>query len=147
MRRSTSTPGPTGLSAIKSAYPGFALAIEPGRYLVAEAGVLLLHATQVIEKDGVRRVGVDAGMNALMRPALYEAFHADAQPVAARTTQRQAMFDIVGPICESSDVLGQQRAAAGSDAPKATCCWSPTPAPTAWRWPTPTTCGRCPQRT
>ena len=62
---------------------GFALAIEPGRYLVAEAGVLLLHATQVVEKDGVRRVGLDAGMNALMRPALYEAFHEIAQPVAA----------------------------------------------------------------
>ena len=47
----------SGLSAIKAAYPGFALAIEPGRYLVAEAGVLLMHVTQVVEKDGVRRIG------------------------------------------------------------------------------------------
>jgi len=97
-----------GLSAIKSAYPGFALAIEPGRYLVAESGVLLMHATQVVEKDGVRRVGLDAGMNALMRPALYEAFHA-VHNLSRPDDQPQSLFDIVGPICESSDVLGQQR--------------------------------------
>ncbi|MFL6593034.1 MAG: bifunctional aspartate kinase/diaminopimelate decarboxylase [Luteimonas sp.] len=98
-----------GLAEIKSAYPGFALAIEPGRYVVAEAGALLLHATQVVAKDDVRRVGADAGMNALMRPALYEAFHA-VHNLTRLDDARHAMFDIVGPICESSDVLGQQRA-------------------------------------
>ena len=60
---------------MKRVHPAFKLAIEPGRFLVAEAGVLLAHATQVVEKDGVRRVGLDAGMNALIRPALYEAWH------------------------------------------------------------------------
>ena len=98
-----------GLASIKAAYPGIALAIEPGRYLVAEAGVLLLHATQAIEKDGVRRIGLDAGMNALMRPALYEAFH-DIRNLSRSDTTTSALFDVVGPICESSDVLGQQRA-------------------------------------
>jgi diaminopimelate decarboxylase/aspartate kinase len=98
-----------GLAAIKSAYPGIALAIEPGRYVVAEAGVLLLRATQVIEKDGVRRIGLDAGMNALMRPALYEAFH-DIHDLSRADAAATALFDVVGPICESSDVLGQQRA-------------------------------------
>jgi diaminopimelate decarboxylase/aspartate kinase len=101
-----------GLASIKAAYPGLGLAIEPGRYLVAEAGVLLLQVTQVIDKDGVRRVGLDGGMNALMRPALYEAYHGihnltQLDPGAAG--EGIAMFDVVGPICESSDILGQQR--------------------------------------
>jgi len=96
-----------GLASIKSAYPGFALAIEPGRYLVAEAGVLLLRVTQVVEKDGVRRIGVDGGMNALLRPALYDAFHSLHN--LSQPEVDTGAFDIVGPICESSDVLGQQR--------------------------------------
>jgi diaminopimelate decarboxylase/aspartate kinase len=96
------------LASIKSAYPGTKLAVEPGRYLVAEAGVLLLHVTQVVNKDGVRRVGLDGGMNALLRPALYGAFHGVhnlSQPVDGPL----AVVDVVGPICESSDVLAQQR--------------------------------------
>ncbi len=97
-----------GLADIKSAYPRFQLAVEPGRYLVAECGVLLLHATQVVEKDGVRRVGLDAGMNALMRPALYEAWHGIHN--LSRFDDVQTLpFDVVGPICESSDVLGRHR--------------------------------------
>ncbi|HXH00994.1 MAG TPA: bifunctional aspartate kinase/diaminopimelate decarboxylase [Xanthomonadaceae bacterium] len=98
----------TELAAIKSAYPRYRLAIEPGRYLVAECGVLLLHATQVVEKDGVRRLGVDAGMNALVRPALYDAYH--GIHVLGREQQADVtVFDVVGPICESGDVLGQHR--------------------------------------
>ena len=97
-----------GLADIKAAYPRFALAIEPGRYLVAEAGVLLLQVTQVIEKDGVHRIGVDGGMNALLRPALYEAFHG-IHNLSRADDAVTATFDVVGPICESGDVLGQQR--------------------------------------
>ena len=97
-----------GLSEIKAAYPRFQLAIEPGRYMVAESGVLLLHVTQVVEKDGVRRVGGDAGMNALMRPALYDAYHGIHNLSRLDDAQRIA-FDVVGPICESSDVLAQSR--------------------------------------
>jgi diaminopimelate decarboxylase/aspartate kinase len=96
------------LASIKSAYPGTRLAVEPGRYLVAEAGVLLLHVTQVVDKDGVRRVGLDAGMNALMRPALYGAFHGIHNLSHAGGGAMQ-IVDVVGPVCESSDVLGQQR--------------------------------------
>jgi diaminopimelate decarboxylase/aspartate kinase len=98
----------TGLSEIKAAYPGYRLAIEPGRYLVAEAGVLLLTATQVVEKDGVRRVGLDAGMNALIRPALYDAWH-DILNLSRLDDPNDGVFDVVGPICESSDVLGKRR--------------------------------------
>src|SRR5690606_35682909 len=100
------------LATVKAAYPQYALAIEPGRYLVAEAGVLLLSATQVVEKDGVLRVGCDAGRNALMRPTLYEAFHDIAnlsRDGAASAAATMATFDIVGPICESGDVLGRAR--------------------------------------
>jgi bifunctional diaminopimelate decarboxylase / aspartate kinase len=97
-----------GLAEVKAAYPRFALAVEPGRYLVAESGVLLLRATQVVEKDGVRRVGADAGMNAILRPALYEAWH-DIVNLTRADAPADAAFDVVGPICESGDVLGRQR--------------------------------------
>jgi len=98
----------TGLEEIRAAYPRFKLAVEPGRFLVAECGVLLLHATQVVEKDGVRRVGCDAGMNALARPAMYEAYHAIHNLSRLQDTETTA-FDVVGPICESGDVLGHGR--------------------------------------
>ena len=96
------------LAPIKAAYPQYALAIEPGRYLVAEAGALLLSATQVVEKDGVRRVGVDGGMNALLRPALYDAWH-EVVNLTRLDAPDDADVDIVGPICESGDVLARQR--------------------------------------
>jgi diaminopimelate decarboxylase/aspartate kinase len=98
----------TGLAEIKAAYPGYRLAIEPGRYLVAEAGVLLASVTQVVEKDGVRRVGLDAGMNALIRPALYDAWH-DIHVLNRLDEASDGLFDVVGPICESSDVFGKRR--------------------------------------
>ena len=96
------------LGEIKAAWPRYALAIEPGRYLVAEAGALLLHVTQVVEKDGVRRIGADAGMNALLRPALYDAWH-DIRNLSRLDDADTAVFDVVGPVCESSDVLGRDR--------------------------------------
>jgi len=96
------------LSEAKALCPQFALWMEPGRYLVAEAGVLLLRVTQTTEKAGIVRVGVDGGMNALIRPALYNARHEvinlsrlDAPDVGAVT--------VVGPICESGDVLARRR--------------------------------------
>ena len=97
-----------GVRAIKSAYPRCRLAIEPGRYLVAEAGALLLQVTQVVEKDGVRRIGVDAGMNALLRPAMYEAYHG-IHNLTRDGDPSLDTFDVVGPICESGDVLGRHR--------------------------------------
>jgi diaminopimelate decarboxylase/aspartate kinase len=94
--------------AIKSAYPHCRLAIEPGRYLVAEAGALLLQVTQVVEKDGITRVGLDAGMNALVRPAMYDAYHG-IHNLTRLGEGGLATFDVVGPICESGDVLGRGR--------------------------------------
>lgn len=96
------------LAQARALCPQYSLWMEPGRYLVAEAGVLLLHATQVVEKSGVLRVGVNGGMNTLLRPALYNARHEIANLTrlheAAETT-----CDIVGPICETGDVLARRR--------------------------------------
>ncbi|MDR2871975.1 MAG: bifunctional aspartate kinase/diaminopimelate decarboxylase [Xanthomonadaceae bacterium] len=97
-----------GLAEVKAMYPNYRFAIEPGRYLVAESGVLLTHVTQVVEKDGIHRVGLDAGMNALIRPALYDAWH-DVVNLSRLDAADEALFDVVGPICESSDVLGRRR--------------------------------------
>lgn len=105
-----------GLAEVKALHPAFRLAIEPGRYLVAESGVLLTHVTQVVEKEGVRRVGLDAGMNALMRPALYDAWH-DIENLSRQGGYAEAAFDVVGPICESSDVFGKRRKLPVSTAP------------------------------
>lgn len=96
------------LAEIKAAYPQYALWVEPGRWLVAEAGALLTHATQVVEKSGVRRLGLDAGMHTLLRPALYGAFHQIVN-LSRIDAAESALFDVVGPICESGDVLGRRR--------------------------------------
>ena len=67
-----------------------------------------MRATQVVEKDGVLRVGCDAGMNALVRPAMYEAYHA-IHNLSRAGDADLATFDVVGPVCESGDVLGRSR--------------------------------------
>jgi len=105
-----------GLAEVKAVHPAFRLAIEPGRFLVAESGVLLARATQVVEKEGIRRVGLDAGMHTLMRPALYDAWH-DIENLSRQGGYAEAAFDVVGPICESSDVFGKRRRLPVSTAP------------------------------
>ncbi len=81
--------------------------LEPGRVLVANAGLLLTRVEYRKKTPARRFVIVDAGMNDLIRPALYEAHH-DIQPVAPRRGPRRRV-DVVGPVCESSDVLGHAR--------------------------------------
>jgi diaminopimelate decarboxylase/aspartate kinase len=101
------------LSAFREREPRFELWLEPGRFLVARAGVLLARVTQTKEKgagprSGAERlfVGLETGMNSLVRPALYGAEHRVlnltrlAEPPACRAT-------IVGPICESGDRFGE----------------------------------------
>ena len=96
------------LAEVKAAYPQYALWVEPGRYLVAEAGALLLRVTQVTRKQGQRRIGADGGMNALMRPALYNAWH-EIVNLTRLDDPPGEPAEVVGPVCESSDVLGRQR--------------------------------------
>ncbi len=96
------------LDGLKAAYPQYELWIEPGRFLVAEAGALLLRVTQVVDKAGVRRIGGDAGMNALLRPALYGAWH-EIVNLSRLDDAPGPPAEIVGPICETGDVLGRRR--------------------------------------
>lgn len=85
-----------------------ALRVEPGRYLVADAGLLLTEVTTVKPTgDGVL-AGVDAGMTDLLRPALYDAYHPVA-PIGGDGDREQAQVSVVGPICESTDVLARDR--------------------------------------
>jgi diaminopimelate decarboxylase len=82
--------------------------LEPGRLLVANAGVLLTRVLLTKEGHRGRRfVVVDAGMNDLLRPALYDAHH-EIEPVG-RPRRRSAVVDVVGPVCESADVLAKRR--------------------------------------
>ena len=96
------------LAEVKTAYPQFELWAEPGRYLVADAGVILARVTQTKRKGEVRYVGCDAGMNSLIRPALYEAYH-EIVNLAHLDEPATELVQIVGPICESGDVLGSNR--------------------------------------
>ena len=87
---------------------GLKVAIEPGRVLVGPAGVLLTRVVDVKQFPGAKRfVVVDAGMTELMRPALYDAFHR-IEPITPRAGEATAV-DIVGPICESTDVFARDR--------------------------------------
>ena len=105
-----------GLAELKALHPAFGLVIEPGRFLVAESGVLLASATNVVEKEGIRRVGLDAGMHTLIRPALYDAWH-DIENLSRQGGYAVGPFDVVGPICESSDFFARGRKLPVSTAP------------------------------
>jgi diaminopimelate decarboxylase/aspartate kinase len=83
--------------------------MEPGRYVVAEAGVLLAKVTQTKTKGAAGYVGVATGMNSLIRPALYGAHH-DIVNLSRLSEVADGIFDVVGPICETGDVLGHDRA-------------------------------------
>jgi len=110
--RNEPAPGPAGLAAaIKAAFHTLdvRLAIEPGRWLVGPAGVLLASVVLVKQAQGMRFVVLDAAMNDLVRPVLYDAWHGIV-PVSAvdavRPTQPAA---IVGPVCESGDTFARSR--------------------------------------
>ncbi len=87
---------------------GFELWLEPGRYLVAAAGVLLARVTQLKGKGAVQYVGVATGMNSLIRPALYGAHH-EIVNLTRLGEPATVSYEVVGPICESADVLGHAR--------------------------------------
>jgi len=96
------------LREVKAVYPQYQLWMEPGRYLVADAGVLLTRVTQQKDKGGFRYLGVDTGMNSLIRPALYDAWHKIVN-LSRLGEPATALYQVVGPICESGDVLGTDR--------------------------------------
>ena len=96
------------LAVFKAEHPQFQLWMEPGRFLVAQAGVLVAEVTQLKGKGSMQYVGLATGMNSLIRPALYGAWHeiVNLTRLAAAATER---YTVVGPICESGDVLGNDR--------------------------------------
>jgi diaminopimelate decarboxylase len=83
------------------------LVLEPGRSLVGNAGVLLTTVQYLKHTEARNFAIVDAAMNDLMRPALYEAWHG-VLPVAPRASE-QTLYDVVGPVCESADWLARGR--------------------------------------
>jgi diaminopimelate decarboxylase/aspartate kinase len=98
----------TALLAVRQRRPQVALWIEPGRYLVAAAGVLIARVTQTKSKDEVRYVGIATGMNSLIRPALYGAWH-EIVNLTRLDEAATEIVNVVGPICESADFLGHER--------------------------------------
>jgi len=98
----------TSLSRFKDLHPDFELWLEPGRFLVAEAGALLMRVTQTKSKGQVNYVGVDAGMNTFLRPALYGSWH-EIVNLSRADELACTEYNVVGPICETGDTLGYGR--------------------------------------
>ncbi|HET9767508.1 MAG TPA: bifunctional aspartate kinase/diaminopimelate decarboxylase, partial [Thermoanaerobaculia bacterium] len=96
------------LAEVKAAFPRYRLWLEPGRFLVARAGVLLARVTQLKGKGESLYVGIETGMNSLVRPALYGAYH-EIVNLTRLEDPPQQVADVVGPICESGDVIGAER--------------------------------------
>ena len=101
---------------------GVDLAVEPGRYVVADAGVLLARVNTVKPTPEERVVGVDAGMTDLLRPAMYDAYHPirnlgggrsdDGSDAPAPDEREATPVTVAGPICETGDTLCRDRALA-----------------------------------
>lgn len=85
------------------------LAFEPGRVIAANAGVLLASVVHIHERpEGRRFLVLDAAMNDLIRPAMYDAYH-DIRPVRPRAGE-PGLYDVVGPVCETGDTFTRDRA-------------------------------------
>lgn len=84
------------------------IVFEPGRYMVGNAGVLLTRVLYLKQGGRKKFAIVDAGMNDLIRPALYEGYH-EIVPLEEATTDMREAIDIVGPVCESGDFFAEDR--------------------------------------
>ena len=87
---------------------GLRVFLEPGRLLVGNAGVLLTRVRYIKRAEQKKFVIVDAGMNDLIRPALYQSYH-EIVPVREPRQKTRERVDIVGPVCESGDFFAQDR--------------------------------------
>jgi diaminopimelate decarboxylase len=86
-----------------------ALICEPGRMIAANAGVLLARVIRTQERTARPILVLDAAMNDLIRPAIYDAYHG-IQPVREAKDAKQQETDVVGPICETGDTFARKRA-------------------------------------
>ena len=98
------------VAEVRAALQGFEgrIVLEPGRYLVAEAGVLLTRA--LLTKHGEQRdfLVLDAAMNDLLRPSLYDAWH-DIERIGDNAGRETIAYDVVGPVCETGDTFALAR--------------------------------------
>ncbi len=121
--RTAATPARTGADDNTTAVPDVAafagvvrdliparygIILEPGRSIVGNAGVLLTRVEYLKSSNARRFAIVDASMNDLLRPSLYQAWH-DIIPVTEHAEVEEAEYDVVGPVCETGDFLGLQR--------------------------------------
>jgi diaminopimelate decarboxylase len=88
---------------------GCALSVEPGRFLVGDAGILVARVVYVKQGAAKRFIVADAAMNDLIRPTLYEAFHGITPVLNPDAPVLDGLCDLVGPICESGDYMAQNR--------------------------------------
>ena len=103
------TPEAYGAALVPLLQPlGLKILLEPGRFMVGNAGVLLSKVEHLKRGSGKSFLIVDAAMNDLVRPAMYEAFH-EIVPLHRDTTRRALVADVVGPICESGDCFAKDR--------------------------------------
>ncbi|GAC1669070.1 MAG: bifunctional aspartate kinase/diaminopimelate decarboxylase [Steroidobacteraceae bacterium] len=96
------------VAALSKRFPRIEFWMEPGRFLVSKAGVLVAVVTQLKGKGDVQYVGIATGMNSLIRPALYGAHH-DIRNLTRLEQPMNHRVNVVGPICESADQLGTDR--------------------------------------
>jgi diaminopimelate decarboxylase len=87
---------------------GLRVLLEPGRFLVGNAGVLLTRVRYLKQTENKKFIIVDAGMNDLIRPALYKSYH-EIVPVQEPATRDREPADVVGPVCESGDFFAEDR--------------------------------------
>jgi len=85
------------------------LILEPGRLIVGNAGILVTSVVQTKNTQDRNFIIVDAGMNDLIRPSMYDAWHDIVPAIQTAEDSTQQPFDIVGPVCESGDTFGKQR--------------------------------------
>jgi diaminopimelate decarboxylase len=110
--RNETGPGPEALAgAIRATFHNLdvRVALEPGRWLVGPAGVLLASVILQKQSGGSRFVVLDAAMNDLVRPAMYDAWHGIVPVAAAAAVAGVSPCDIVGPVCESGDTFARER--------------------------------------
>lgn len=106
------SPSPTAIAAaLKSAFHNLdvRLAMEPGRWLVGPIGLLLASVILIKQSGGTRFVVLDAAMNDLVRPSMYQAWHGIVPVSAIDAVGPLSPADVVGPVCESGDTFARDR--------------------------------------
>jgi diaminopimelate decarboxylase len=105
-------PDPTAYGAMVTRVTrdfGCKLSFEPGRLIAANAGVLVSRVIYVKRGDARTFLIIDAGMNDLIRPAMYDAWHEIAPVMEPAAGSARVKYDVVGPVCETSDLFASER--------------------------------------